>query len=436
MSATPHPRPAPPPPPRPTLVPAAEPRPSHRRLYIVLLFLLAAAALALIDALVRQTVDVQVVSPLRQDIETTVSSSGFVVPTHDYPIRANFTGLVEKIYVHVGQKVRAGQMLVRMKDQYALGRLDSARAALQASQLNLQNALQNGTQDELIGYAADLARAQNERDNAAASLATLQQLERRGSVSEAEVANGVQRLKLADAALATLHQRMAHRYSAADIASLKAKVRADQDSVAAERVSWANANIASPAAGTVYLIPISPYDFVNGGSELMDVADLTQFEVRAQFFEADIGKLQVGAPVTISWDGAPGRSWTGRVVARPLAVDRNGPVSVGQCIIALTSPLNDLPINSSVTVLVQTEKHSHVLTLPRQAVYGSGSHQFVYRVDKDRLRRTAVETGLVNAMTIEITGGLTDRDLVALRAVDGSRLRDGRRVEIAKNHSS
>jgi HlyD family secretion protein len=434
MSATPQPRPGPSP--RPTLVPLAEPKPSHRRFYLVLLLLLAAVVTALTALVERQKVDVEVVSPVRQDIETTVSSSGVVAPSHDYPIRANFTGLIQKIYVHLGQKVKAGQMLVQMKDQYAVPRLDTARAALKESELNLQNAEQNGTQDDQIVYAAELARDQTERNDAASSLATLQRLEQRGSVSESEVANGQRRLKLADDALATLHERMAHRYSAADIASLQAKVQTDKDSLAAERVSWANANISSPVNGTVYFIPVSQFDFVPGGSELMHVADLTQFIVHADFYEADIGKLQVGEPVTILWEGAPDKSWTGKVVTRPMAVNRNGPVNVGQCIISLTGPLGDLPVNSTVTVLVQTQKHSNVLTLPRQALYGSGTEQFVYRVDHGRLRKTPVETGLFSAMNVEITGGLSDRDVVALRAVNGSHLKDGRRIAIAQNHSS
>jgi len=433
MSATPHPRPTPTP--RPTLVPIAQPVPSPRRFYLLLL-VLAAAVTLVIWLLERQKVDVEVVSPVRQDIETTVSSSGVVTPTHDYPIRANFTGLIEKIYVHLGERVQAGQMLVRMKDQYAIPRLDTARSALKASELSLQNAEQNGSQDDRIGYAAELERDQTERDDAAASLAMLQKLEQRGSVSQAEVLNGQRRLKLADAALANLHQRMTDRYSPADIASLEAKVRADQDTLSAERVSWANANISSPISGTVYFLPVSQYDFVPGGSELMHVADLKQFEVRADFYEADMGKLQVGEPVIIRWEGAPDKTWIGKVVARPMAVNRNGPVNVGQCIIALNGPLDGLPVNGTVTVLVQTQKHVNALTLPRQAVFDGESGHFVYLVDHGRLRKTPVNTGLFSAMSVEITSGLSDHDVVALRAVGGGQLRNGRRVAIAQNYSS
>jgi multidrug efflux pump subunit AcrA (membrane-fusion protein) len=199
MSATPQPRPSPQP--RPTLVQTPEPKPLSRRRFYLLVLLALAAVTAIIWWLARQKVEIEVVSPVRQDIDITVSSSGVVTPAHDYPVRANFTGLVEKIYVHLGEKVQAGQMLVQMKDQYAIPRLDTAQSALKASQLSLENAEQNGSQDDLIGYAAEMQRDQTEHDDAAASLATLQQLEQRGSVSQSEVLNAERRLKLADAAL-------------------------------------------------------------------------------------------------------------------------------------------------------------------------------------------------------------------------------------------
>ena len=49
-----------------------------------------------------------------------------------------------------------------------------------------------------------------------------------------------------------------------------------------------------------------------------------------------------------------------------------------------------------------------------------------------RLRKTPVKTGLFNAMQMEITSGLTNRDVVALQSTDGKQLGDGLRVTTAK----
>jgi HlyD family secretion protein len=379
------------------------------------------------------TVDVRTVSPIYEDIVATVSSTGVVTPAREFQARANFSGIVEKIYVHVGQKVHAGQLLLYLKDQYATSRVDAARAALADAELALRKAEKNGSQVDLIGDNSNLARARMDRDNAAADLATLKKLERRGSASEAEVLSGTRRLGLADATLRDTQERIKERYTPAEIQSLKAKVRAEEDALAAERISWANANVSTPVSGTVYLVPVSQYDFVPAGTVLMDVSGLKQMEVRANFYEDDVGKLQVGEPATIQWDGAPGKVWTGKVISRPMAVERTGSLPTGECVIALTSPADGLPINSSVVAQVQWQKHSHVLALPRSAVREQGADQFVYRIDGGRLRKTPVKTGIFDAMQIEITSGVTNRDVVVLGSSNGKELRDGLRVAAAHN---
>lgn len=416
--------------PRPVLVHPPSPQRSGRWLYRGLAALLALVLAGWIVSLRMRETEVQTVTPIRQEIDATVASSGVVVPVHDYPVRANFSGLIEKINARVGQKVRAGQILVQMKDQYAVPRLDTARAALEESEANLQNAEQSGTQDDRIGYAADLARAESDRDGAVMALASLKKLEQRGSVSEAEVLNGMRQLKMDQIALDALQQRMTHRYSAAEIASLRARVREKKDELAAEHVSWANANISSPMAGTIYILPVRQYDFVSSGTELMHVADLSQFEVRLNFYEPDLPRLETGQAATIQWDGEPNKTWSGTVVSRSMAVDRSGPLNVGHCLVMLTSPIGDLPIDSSVTVTVTTQKHPNALTIPHQALHESGPEKYVYVVSGGRLRKTPVTVGLVNDMTVEITNGLSGHEKVALRAANGAALENGRRVKI------
>lgn len=411
--------------PRPIPFKAPAPAPpvkrSHRRAVLLVLGVALAAA-GCWYALSQREIPVDVVSPQYEDISSTVSSMGTVIPVHDFPARAQFSGLVEKIYVHVGQKVHAGQMLVELKDQYALPRLRNAIADLKNAQMALQNVENNGSQEDRIGFDADLKRARMERDAAATSLETLKQLEQRGSVSDAEVLAGIQRLQTAESTLDSLQQRMQHRYSSDDLASWKDRVSADEAVVGAERVSWGNAHIATPIAGTVYIIPVSPYDFVAAGSDLLHVADLSKLEVRADFFEPDIGKLRVGEPVTIGWDGAPGRSWHGHIISKPMAIDRNGPLSTGRCTIALDS-VNDLPVNTNVTVVINVQSHDHVLTVPREALHGAGDAQFVYLLANGRLAKTPVTVGLVNAMRAEVTGGLKPQDAIILRSTDNQALR-------------
>src|SRR5690349_3085451 len=99
--------------------------------------------------------EVRVINPIFGDIRSQVTTTGTVTPANDFPARANFSGLVETIFVHLGEKVRPGQLLVRMKDQYAVPRVEAARAALDASEMNNENVQRNGSQEDQIMFATD-----------------------------------------------------------------------------------------------------------------------------------------------------------------------------------------------------------------------------------------------------------------------------------------
>ena len=378
----------------------------------------------------QRAVEVQLASPVYEDIETSVSASGNVVPTNDFASRATFAGIVDNIYVRLGQEVRPGQQLLQMRDQFAQSRVNHARAALLTAELNAQNVRMNGSKEDRIAQASDLDRAQNEQNAASRALATMQQLHQGGSASDAEVAAAAQRLSAANAVLQGAKARSQSRYRPEDLRTTEEKVAAEKANLAGERVSYTNANVIAPIRGTVYLLPARQYDFVQMGADLVHVADLKKLSVRASFYEPDIRQLKTGEPVRITWgNGAPGRTWYGRLESKPMAVTGDGVLRTGVCTVDIMSDTDGLPVNTSVTVTATVQKHSHVMTLPREAVREEGPNHFVYRVVGGRLKQTPVQIGLVNAMKAEITSGLKNDDQVAVHAAPGESLRNNLRVK-------
>lgn len=381
----------------------------------------------------RSRATVRVTHPDYQDVASTVATTGLVLPVHDFPARANFTGQVTGIYVHLGEHVHPGQMLVRLKDQYALPRLDKARADLDEAVLNQQNVLHNGSQQDRTQSQLELLKAQQDRDQAAAALEAMKHIQKNGSVSGAEVEAATQRLKLADANLQRVKQELADRYSPEDVKTSHDRVAAGRANLQAEKVSWGNANISSPISGTVYVVAARLYDYVPAGGDMLHVADLRHLQVQASFEEPDVAQLNQGEPVTITWEGAPGRVWHGHLKEKPLAIVQSGPRRVGDCTIALDdADKGDLPVNTNVAVVATTKRHAHVLAIPREALRSDARGQYVYRVVGEELQRTSVQTGLANAMIVEITQGLNPSDTVVLHAGDGEELKDGLRVTVAQ----
>lgn len=408
------------------------PRPKIRKWHLVLLV----CALVIVGAAAYSSrgkdIEVQVTSPAYKDLESTVGTGGTVVPLDEFPARANFSGIVDKINVHLGQKVHPGQLLLTMKDQYALSRLENARSALEAAKVSEQDAQNSGSPEERIAYDSDRRKALEEQQAASAALDTLRELRQRGSVSDAEVALGEQRLRTANENLQALDARNKQRYTPADLKTLQVKLSAAKAAFAAEQVSYHNAYITSPISGTVYIIPVSQYDFVPVGADLLHVADLTKIKVHADFDEADISRLRDGQPVKINWDGRPNRTWHGHVEHAPMAVTAQGPRDIGQCTIAVDDADGDLPADSHVTVTVTIDTHHHALAIPRAALHTEGTNRYVFRVVDDKLQKTPVRVGLASLLDAEITAGLRPSDVVVIRAVSGAALENDARVSISK----
>ena len=191
-------------------------------------------------------------------------------------------------------------------------------------------------------------------------------------------------------------------------------------------------NIRSPLSGTVYSIPVSAFDFVPAGEDLLDVADLNRIQVRAYFDEPEIGKLAVGQAVKIVWDAKPNQSWHGHISRAPSTVITYGTRNVGEAIITVDDAHGDLLPNTNVTVTVTTSQRFNVLSVPREALRTEGASDYVFRVIAGKLVRTPVQVGVVNLTRVEITGGLTEKDTVALSATSNRDLSHGLAVKIVE----
>jgi HlyD family secretion protein len=374
-------------------------------------------------------VEVRVAHVSHQDLLSTVSTNGKVEPVDGAAFQAHAPGpgIVARVFVDVNQKVQPGTLLISLRDADAKARLAGAQSNLAAAESGLADIQGGGSTEELTRFRQDVSAAQLERDHAASDLAAVQALQAKGAASAAEVAQKQQRLQNATASLDNAKSHLGvPRYSSRDLANSNARVADAKAAIAAAQSGLSAIDIRSPIAGTVYSIPISPYDFVRDGDDLMDVADLNRIQIRAYFDEPEIGKLTPGQPVKIVWDAKRDMTWHGHISRAPTTVIPYGTRSVGEALITVDDAHGDLPPNSNVTVTVTTSARNNVLSVPREALHTEGVSDFVYRIVNGHLERTPVQAGILSLTDVEILSGLKDGDDVVLNATaPGQDLTDG-----------
>jgi HlyD family secretion protein len=377
----------------------------------------------------RELVEVRASTVDHQNMVSSISTNGKVEPIGEFQAYAPAPGIIAKVYVDVLQKVKAGDLLIKMDDSDAVAKLASANATLRTAEATLHDMEQGGSQEERISLSGDLGRAQLQQQQAQKDLSALQQLQQTGAASASEVAAAQQRLQAANTSLQNIQNRTTQRYSAPDKARVEAQVADARAALGAAQSTYNSYNIRTPQAGTVYSIPVSTYDFVPAGENLVDVADLNKIQVHAYFDEPEIGKLAVGQAVKITWDAKPTQTWHGHITVAPTTVVTYGTRNVGECLITVDDAREDLLPNTNVIVTVTVAQRFNTLTIPREALH-SENGDFVYRIVNNKLVRTPVQVGLLNLIRAEITGGLSEKDIVARNAINNRELTNGLPVKI------
>lgn len=401
----------------------------NRRRNPVWVWVAAAVAVALVFYLARLAtrtrIPVRTATVERSALKSTSATNGKVEPQSNKEAHAPFAGLVKKLYVHEGQRVTEGTLLLSMDDTDARARLAAAQAALRSAQATYNATLRGGTQEERLALSGDLEKAQMDRDQAQRDLDALKKLQLTGAASANEVAAAGQRLATANSSIQTLQMRKTQRYDADDIARARAAFDEAQAGYAAAQSALNQANVHAPFAGTVYSIPVSKSEFVQQGDRLLQMADLTKMQVRAYFDEPEIGRLHVGQPITIEWDARPDQVWHGHVARVPSTIITYGTRNVGEVLVTIDDADENLLPNTNVRVTVTIANERDALNIPREALHTERGKSYVYRVVDGTLRRTAVTVGNLNLTQVEILTGLKEGDIVALGSTNGQPIGDG-----------
>jgi HlyD family secretion protein len=398
------------------------------------LWILAAIALVIIffgvRRLTREKLPVRVAESQVQDLIKNSSTNGRVEPQQIFEAHAPEATTVKKVYVHVGEKVHAGQLLVSLDDTNARARLAAATAALRTAQAAYQTVQGGGSQQEQIVLASNIAKAQIDRDQAARALDVVKNLQSKGAASPSEEAQAKTRLQIATASLLSLEEQKSKPYAATDLTRAHSAIAEAQAAYDAAARVIAESNVRAPFAGTVYSLPVTRFGYIEPGGEILQAADLSKLQVRAYFDEPEIGDLQVNNPVTIVWDAKPDMKFHGRILRLPSTIITYGTRTVGEVLVSVDDGAGVLLPNTNVVVTVVTHEVRNALTVPREALHIEGGRDYVYVVSNGTLHRTRVEVGEINLTMVQILSGLKEHTLVALGTTNGTPISEGVPVRI------
>jgi HlyD family secretion protein len=378
--------------------------------------------------------------PVRQNIMSSISSNGKVEPIAPYSDRAQSDTFVEKVYATEGQNVKKGQLILVLDVKDAAAQLAAAKSKLLRAQDDLRTAQAGGRADDAARISSDLLKAQADRDRLQWEHDSLERLLAKGAATKDELA--ANELALAKAKsdvekLAAAKKEFTIQVGVngpqASLAVLQA-----QGLVAALEEKVRQGKITAPIDCTLYSLPVKTGDYVKTGDLLAEMADLHKVRVRAFIDEPDLGGLEPGLPVRITWDALPNNSWPGKTEIIPKQVVARGSRSVGELLCSVDNAKLQLLPNTNVNVKINSKERIKVVTVPRGAVETENGKRYVFVVEEgvgnSKLERREIEVGIADATNFEVLSGLGGDEIVALPGdVD---LKDGMTVKVVNMDNS
>ena len=406
----------------------------------ILLYLLLAGVLAyvLVELSGRKPVPkISAVTPMRENLVSSISSNGKVEPISPYVMRAQLDTFVEKVRATEGQTVKRGRVILELDVKDVAAKLSEAKGKLLRAQDDLRAAKAGGRTDDAARVAGDLAKAQAERDRLQKNHEGLQRLIKQQTATQDELAANDLALTKARAEVTRLAagKQEFDRSVKLDTDQAGLHVQQIENEIAALDEKVRQGRITAPADGTLYSLPVKAGDYVKLGDLLAEMADLHKVRVRAFIDEPELGALEENEPVKITWDALPSKTWVGKTEIIPKQVVPHQNRSVGELLCAVNNDKLELLPNINVNVRINSRERIGVLSVPRGAVAAEGGKRYVFvvkrnqlSVNKSILEKREIHVGIADATNYEVVSGLQEGELVALPGdVD---LRDGMTVTV------
>jgi RND family efflux transporter MFP subunit len=316
--------------------------------------------------------------PVSQRVPTV--ALGRVTAERELSLRAEFSARINKLNFRVGERVRAGEPLLALEALSDLrGNVATAERALSTAQSQIGEA----------AIRAELARRKEARALPLAESGVLSQ---------------------ADAEQLTLERRIAAK--TAD--SLRARARELEVGLSAARRSLSRSQLRAPFDALVLSVFVEEGQAVLPGAELLLLADDSALHVSANVDEADLGALQEGSPVELSFeafDEPPIRRKLSRIDPSVLSGERGGRV-VGIRVDLENS--QRLRVGMGVHLDVIVAERQRAVLAPVNALLGSGATRSAFVVENGEAHLRTLSIGIANWESAEVLRGLTGGELVLL----------------------
>jgi HlyD family secretion protein len=351
------------------------------------------------------------------DLAKSVVATGKVTPITKVEVKSKASGIVKKLLVDSGDKVKKGQLLAQLDKEEIEAQVEQSRAAVQAAEASLSSSEADFERAKVDAEGPDVPLLKRAYERAIG-------MAKEGVVSTSALEDAQKNYELA------LNKQ---NVSKAQVTVLKAKIAQSQGQLAQDRANLKQleeqlsyTDIESPIDGVVLSRDVEMGDAVSSilvlGSSatlVMTLGDNSQVYVKGKVDESDIGKVYLGQPARIKVESFKDKTFNGVVTKiSPMGVEKDN-VTTFEVRVSINNPGGELKAEMTANAEIILEEHKNVLQIPEGAIiYDKDKKASVEIPDtgaKDGKKKIAVNIGISNGAKTELLSGLKEGDQVVLQ---------------------
>jgi RND family efflux transporter MFP subunit len=331
--------------------------------------------------------------------------TGALEPEQRSEVAAQTSGVVSSIRVDVGSRVKKGDVLAVLDASEASLRLTAAQAT--AEQQKARLGLKDGAAFD-VAAVADVRSAEQARNLKVKEAERARTLAADGVISAAALDQANTAAEQAEAQLEAARNGAEQAW--AGLSAARAQARLSQKALGDTRVL-------APFDGAVVERRISVGEFAQVGRVIAVVLDDNPLRLRLDVPEADVGQVAIGKPVSLRVAAFPGRDFRATIARIGASVHSASRTLLVEADVHNADGLLRPGFFATARVaLAGTEKEA--LFVPKSALSISGNSARVFVRTGNRVSEKLVVAGRQDGELVEVQGGLTPNDQVAVESVD------------------
>jgi HlyD family secretion protein len=359
-------------------------------------------------------VPVKVTTVRRATIEQTVSAEAVVFPLQQAVVMAKITSPINKFLVQRGSRVRKGQLLAVLENADLSAAAQQGQGELEQAQAGYSTTTGSSLPEQVQKAELDAAAAKAAFDAQQKVYDSRKELLQQGALPRRDVDSAEVALAQARTQSEVAQRQLADlkRSGAADILkSASGQLTAARGKYLGATAQLSYSEIRSPIDGVVTDRPQYEGELATANQPILTVMDTSRLIAKAHIAHSEAADLKVGNDAKIKVAGAD-EPIEGRVTLVSPALD-TGSTTI-EVWVESEKPSDALKPGMTAQLAITGRSAKNALTVPAGAVFKNdeGAEYVAFAGTDSRAHITVIQTGIHNAESVQVTGGLKEGDTV------------------------